>query len=284
MTASSDEHSFSLKRAYKQADFDQFAALSGDDNPIHVDPVFAARTRFGRTVAHGMLLYSTLSGGLHRFGERLFGRNDIIQESIALKFVTPTYTGEEVTFTIGLEEQEEETRRVTASVLAARPGGLVALEGTATLCPVEHLHPHAQPVAVSDQDEQLTFGGLAVGMAASRVRDFTAADVGAYMALSGDRHALYADGESMIVPAPLLGGMFSDLLGTELPGRGTNWLKQAITYHRLAKPGEPLTAHVQITRLRPDKALVNLATWCTSAEGDILCRGEALVLVRDLEV
>lgn len=41
-----------------QADFDRFAALSGDDNPIHVDPEFSARTRFGRTVSHGMLLYS----------------------------------------------------------------------------------------------------------------------------------------------------------------------------------------------------------------------------------
>jgi acyl dehydratase len=41
-----------------QAEFDLFAALSGDDNPIHVDPDFSARTRFGRTVSHGMLIYS----------------------------------------------------------------------------------------------------------------------------------------------------------------------------------------------------------------------------------
>ena len=41
----------------RQAEFDAFARLSGDDNPIHVDPAFSARTRFGRTVAHGMLIY-----------------------------------------------------------------------------------------------------------------------------------------------------------------------------------------------------------------------------------
>ena len=41
-----------------QAEFDLFAELSGDDNPIHVDPGFSARTRFGRTVSHGMLVYS----------------------------------------------------------------------------------------------------------------------------------------------------------------------------------------------------------------------------------
>jgi acyl dehydratase len=43
-----------------QVDFDRFAKLSGDDNPIHVDPEFSARTRFGRTVSHGMLIYSQI--------------------------------------------------------------------------------------------------------------------------------------------------------------------------------------------------------------------------------
>lgn len=45
-----------------QDDFDLFADISGDDNPIHVDPAFSARTRFGRTVSHGMLIYGKLWG------------------------------------------------------------------------------------------------------------------------------------------------------------------------------------------------------------------------------
>ena len=53
-----------LRRTFGQRDFDRFAALSGDDNPIHVDPEFAGRTRFGRTVCHGMLLYSTICRAL----------------------------------------------------------------------------------------------------------------------------------------------------------------------------------------------------------------------------
>ncbi len=47
-----------------QAEFDAFARVSGDDNPIHVDPEFSARTRFGRTVSHGMLIYTRLWGML----------------------------------------------------------------------------------------------------------------------------------------------------------------------------------------------------------------------------
>jgi len=51
-----------LEKSFSQADFDAFARLSGDDNPIHVDPAFSARTRFGKTVAHGALLCSVLRG------------------------------------------------------------------------------------------------------------------------------------------------------------------------------------------------------------------------------
>lgn len=51
-----------LDREFSQADFDAFAGLSGDNNPIHVDPEFSARTRFGKTVAHGALLCAVLRG------------------------------------------------------------------------------------------------------------------------------------------------------------------------------------------------------------------------------
>nr|HMN66206.1 MaoC/PaaZ C-terminal domain-containing protein [Burkholderiaceae bacterium] len=48
------------KRVVTQRDFDRFAALSRDDNPIHCDPGFARGTHFGATVAHGMFLYGLI--------------------------------------------------------------------------------------------------------------------------------------------------------------------------------------------------------------------------------
>jgi 3-hydroxybutyryl-CoA dehydratase len=84
-------------------------------------------------------------------------------------------------------------------------------------------------------------------------------------------------------PVPLLAGMISDLLGTRLPGRGTNWLKQQLSYPAVAAVGEGVTAVVTITRLRPEKDLVNLRTTCTNQVGTVVCEGEALVYVRDLE-
>lgn len=52
---------FTETHTLRQADFDLFAGISGDNNPIHVDPAFSARTRFGHTVSHGMLLKQELS-------------------------------------------------------------------------------------------------------------------------------------------------------------------------------------------------------------------------------
>ena len=124
---------------------------------------------------------------------------------------------------------------------------------------------------------------LAEGQEVRASRTFTADDVAAYRALSGDVGLGFgAANSSATVPGPLLSGMFSDLLGTQLPGPGTNWLKQSLRFPAVAEVGERVTAVVQITRLRPEKALVNLRTTCVTLAGTVVCEGEALVLVKDL--
>lgn len=85
------------------------------------------------------------------------------------------------------------------------------------------------------------------------------------------------------VPEPLIGGLFSYLLGAKLPGFGTNYLKQQMDFLAPAEVGEPLTATVTITRLRPEKQLVDLATVCRNGDGRIVCEGRALVLVKDVD-
>lgn len=85
-----------------------------------------------------------------------------------------------------------------------------------------------------------------------------------------------------IVPEPLIGGLFSYLLGVDLPGFGTNYLKQELEFERPAPIGVPLIARVEITRLRPDKHLVDLATTCRDENGTAYCRGRALVLAKDV--
>ena len=87
--------------------------------------------------------------------------------------------------------------------------------------------------------------------------------------------------EDQLLPAGLLGGMISTLLGTKLPGYGTMWLKQRFDFWNPAYPGEMLHASVVVERIRPEKDLVNLHTDCRNSDNDLIYSGRALVLVRD---
>ena len=103
-----------------QAEFDAFARVSGDDNPIHVDPAFSARTRFGRTVAHGMLIYSKLWGLLRqaRPGARQTGQQ--------LMFPNPSFAGESIDLEI---EQIAPDRFAVRAVRTARHRDVMAVSG-----------------------------------------------------------------------------------------------------------------------------------------------------------
>lgn len=118
---------------------------------------------------------------------------------------------------------------------------------------------------------------MKVGESAEVTRRFSPEDVAAYGALGG------APTVSDELPEPLVCALFSYLLGVKLPGVGTNYLKQECDYLASAHVEDALTARVEITRLRPDKNLVDLATTCRNAAGDLLCSGRALVYVGDVD-
>ncbi|SDM82722.1 hotdog family protein [Maricaulis salignorans] len=117
---------------------------------------------------------------------------------------------------------------------------------------------------------------LTTGRSAQITRTFNPADIQALHAVSG------APLSQDAVPEALINGLFSSLLGVDLPGQGTNYLKQETEFLQAAPIGEPLTARVEITRLRPEKHLVDLATTCHSPSGALIARGRALVLARDV--
>jgi len=123
-----------------------------------------------------------------------------------------------------------------------------------------------------------THKGLTVGQSASSTRTFTADEIQTYSTLTGDTSY-----DAGCIPGPMLGGMVSDLLGTKVPGRGTMWLKQHYEFPAAAYFGEAITATVEILRFRPEKDLVYLNVQCVNPNGQIVCKGETLVFVADLE-
>lgn len=117
---------------------------------------------------------------------------------------------------------------------------------------------------------------MKVGDFAETTRTYTADHQIGFAELTG------IDDAGGSVPEPLIAALFSYLLGVKLPGSGTNYLKQSMDFLAAAPFGEPLTARVEITRLRTEKHLVDLATTCRRADGTLVCKGRALVLARDV--
>jgi 3-hydroxybutyryl-CoA dehydratase len=119
-----NDKSIRARRTFTQSDFDRFAALSGDDNPIHVDPVFSAETRFGRTVAHGMLLYSALWALIC---QKFPGA---VQEAQALMFPAPTYVDEPVRLEIDVVAQPSADIFDLAARIVTERDGTLTLDGS----------------------------------------------------------------------------------------------------------------------------------------------------------
>jgi acyl dehydratase len=280
-----------VHRVFRQADFDRFAVLSGDDNPIHVDPAFSARTTFGRTVAHGMLLYSVVCGVL---GTRLPGPGTL-QVDQELLFPNPTFTDEEVTARVQVVEVEPGSGGLaTLTTAVLRPDGQLGLEGR-TRVRLPGAGALAKPANGGHMGSPLQpagdgLKGIKIGQRAETRRAFGLHELAEYADLTGDANPLFGDAAyarrlgfaGPLVPGPLLGGMLSFLLGTRLPGQGTNYLKQRFEFRAPAYRDQELAATVEVIRLRPEKQLVNLVTTCHNPTGEVVCRGEALVLVRDV--
>ncbi len=91
-----------VSRTIRQTDITNFATLSGDFNPIHIDPEYAASTRFGRPIAHGMYLGALISGVL---ATDLPGPG-AIYISQDLRFLKPVFIGDTVKIEISVISYE----------------------------------------------------------------------------------------------------------------------------------------------------------------------------------
>ena len=120
-------HGKMLRHTFSQEDFDRIAVLSGDDNPIHVDPDFAAKTRFKKTVAHGMLLYGMVSRVI---GDFVPGGIPIEQ---GLMFPAPTYTDEEVTIWVVVTSALKEKKALELDTFVIKADGNLGLKGRAVI-------------------------------------------------------------------------------------------------------------------------------------------------------
>ena len=108
------------------ADITLFAGISGDTNPVHLDDEFAAASRFGTRIAHGMLSASYISTVL---GTKLPGPGCIYMGQ-NLKFMAPVRVGDTVRARVTVRELIEGKNRAVLDTVCS-VGDTVVIEGEA---------------------------------------------------------------------------------------------------------------------------------------------------------
>jgi len=106
-----------------------FAEVTGDTNPVHLDDDYAAGTRFGRRIAHGMIAAGLISATL---ANDLPGPGTVYLNQ-TLKFKLPVYPGDTVTATVEVLSVRPDKPIVTLSTVCTNQDGEVVLTGEAVV-------------------------------------------------------------------------------------------------------------------------------------------------------
>ena len=106
-----------------------FAELSDDTNPVHLDDAYAATTRFGKRIAHGMLAASLISATL---------ANDLpgpgtVYLSQSLQFKAPVYPGDAVTAIIEVKSVRDDKPIATLITTCVNQDNVTIIEGEAVV-------------------------------------------------------------------------------------------------------------------------------------------------------
>jgi 3-hydroxybutyryl-CoA dehydratase len=107
--------------------------------------------------------------------------------------------------------------------------------------------------------------------------------------LSGDRNPVHFDDafarsigfDGRIAHGAVTASLLSAVLGMDLPGPGSVFLGQRVRFLLPVKPGDTITAALEVAKVRPDKPIVTLAAKITNGAGEVVADGELVVLLRE---
>jgi 3-hydroxybutyryl-CoA dehydratase len=106
-----------------------FAEVSGDFNPVHVDPEFAKNSMFGKQIAHGVLSGSLISTVL---GTKLPGQ-DTIYLGQNFKFKAPVFFGDTLTAKVEVAEKKDEKHIIKLRTFVMNQDGKIVVDGEAVV-------------------------------------------------------------------------------------------------------------------------------------------------------
>ncbi|MGB0507652.1 MAG: MaoC family dehydratase [Pikeienuella sp.] len=126
---------------------------------------------------------------------------------------------------------------------------------------------------------------MEVGMSRDLTKAITDQDIELFGQVSTDRNPVHFDDEyaqgtmfkGRIAHGMLTAGLISAVIGEQLPGHGTIYMKQSLAFLAPVRPGAVVTATVTVTDINAAKQRVSLDCVCT-VEGKAVLKGEAMVL------
>jgi acyl dehydratase len=124
--------------------------------------------------------------------------------------------------------------------------------------------------------------GLRVGQRARRTQTVTAHEVELYAQITGDRNPLHFDADfaartrfgRLVAQGGIASGMLNALVAMDMPGPGTVFLSQTLTYKAPTYLDDTLTAEIEVLSLKPDKPVCQLRATITNQAGAVLLEGE----------
>ena len=129
-----------------------------------------------------------------------------------------------------------------------------------------------------------------VGDTARRSRLVQARDIELFTEITGDRNPLHYDEEAaarsrfggLIVQGGVTSGLLNAVVAEDLPGPGSVFLHVDWSFKAPVRPGDEITAEVEVLEAREDKPITRLRTTITDGNGTIVLDGTALVWTEPL--
>lgn len=125
---------------------------------------------------------------------------------------------------------------------------------------------------------------MKVGDVARRSRTVSYRDIELFTEMTGDRNPLHYDEElarrtrfgEIIVQGGVTTGLLNALVAEDLPGPGSVFLNLNLGFHAPVRPGDRITAEVEVLRIRSDKPIADLRATITRQDGVVVVSGSAV--------
>src|SRR5690242_11762632 len=132
---------------------------------------------------------------------------------------------------------------------------------------------------------------IMIGDRATRTREIQVRDIALFTELTGDENPLHYDAAvaertrfgGIIVQGGVTSGLLNAVVAEDLPGPGSVFLHVDWSFRAPVRPGDRITAAVEVVDVRPDKPITRLRTTITNQHGVTVLDGEALVWTEPLQ-